>query len=263
MDDINLTKLRKYFSSEGCKEKYSLYSIREPLRLGLAILLIAEDETDTTYLSSEHIEACLEWARININNLQISRAFARADRKIKSKKENGVTLYRIMEQGRELIKPFIYGGPIKILSIEAKKPHTARKKIEEILSSIDCADKVKICDPYLGVTTLDNLRHIPTKCRVEFLTENIQRMNPPITTILQNFCKEHKNIEFKMITRKGILHDRYILTSNNLLLIGHGLKDIGNKESFIVEISTSFARDVIEEKNKQFTQYWNSARKIE
>ncbi|MCK4235023.1 hypothetical protein KAX75_11375, partial [candidate division WOR-3 bacterium] len=58
------------------------------------------------------------------------------------------------------------------------------------------------------------------------------------------------------------LHDRYIITNNCLLIIGHGLKDIGKKESFIIQIDSTLAPDLIRTIAKVFDQRWSNSSSI-
>jgi hypothetical protein len=57
--------------------------------------------------------------------------------------------------------------------------------------------------------------------------------------------------------------DLYKLGSQGqLLIVGHGLKDIGGKESFIICIRRDIAPDLLKETAKAFDARWNSATSI-
>lgn len=76
---------------------------------------------------------------------------------------------------------------------------------------------------------------------------------------LSDFKSEHSNVEIRVLPPPNALHDRYIITSDKLLLMGHGLKDIGTKDSFMVEISVSYAPDLVAGITARFDSLWTSA----
>ena len=58
------------------------------------------------------------------------------------------------------------------------------------------------------------------------------------------------------------MHDRYVLTDDMLILVGHGLKDIGGKESFVIRLDGEVARDLIATLAPSFDAKWASASPI-
>ncbi len=57
----------------------------------------------------------------------------------------------------------------------------------------------------------------------------------------------------------GALHDRYVLTDSRLLLLGHGLKDFGKKETFVLILNQQFAEDTIKTVKDTFDAHWTAA----
>ena len=55
------------------------------------------------------------------------------------------------------------------------------------------------------------------------------------------------------------LHDRYIVDDRGLLILGHGLKDIGKKESFAIFREKSLNSDIIRDILRAFFDRWESA----
>ena len=49
-----------------------------------------------------------------------------------------------------------------------------------------------------------------------------------------------------MAARPQDLHDRFVLSEAKILLVGHGLKDIGAKESFVIVLPRTFAPDLLD-----------------
>lgn len=47
------------------------------------------------------------------------------------------------------------------------------------------------------------------------------------------------------------------MTNDYILILGHGLKDIGGKESFIIRLDKSLVPDLIKSTKKVFDTNWN------
>ncbi len=75
----------------------------------------------------------------------------------------------------------------------------------------------------------------------------------------RDFAKERKNVEFRLLPPPHDLHDRYLLADNALLIIGHGLKDIGGKESFVIRLDRNVASDLLDELTQSFDNKWGGA----
>jgi len=235
--------------------KQLLADIKSPLILGLATLSLAENKAQRTYMSSEHIVAALEAAGVAVKRTQISNAFSRAGNKISRKVIDGETCYRIMTSGQREIKSlFESQGEISVSYVEGGKPRTARKLLADMFSSL--SGEIKVCDPYYGLRTLDALEMIPANCTVKFLTTQTTEKPIKLSSAIADFKKERPNTELRIFPDPKSLHDRYVLSSNALLILGHGIKDIGNKESFVVSISKDYASDLLKSLEKTFDERW-------
>ena len=237
--------------------KDSLADIDQPMLLALATLTLAEDLAGRPYLSSEHIVAALEAAGIAVKRAQISNALSRAGNKVSRKIENEERYYRAMIPGRRLVEPILSIGPIHLARIEAGRPRSARKHLTELLASL--SGTVRICDPWYGLRSLDALAMLPAKCDVRFLTSQTNEKAVSLAGPVADFKREHPNVELRVTSLPSPLHDRYVLTADELLLLGQGVKDIGNKESFIVGISSDYAADLLQETLTSFDSNWSKA----
>src|SRR5438132_178444 len=208
------------------EKKELLADISSPLLLSLAALSVARETFSVEHLSAEHITACLEAAGIAVDKTSVSKALARAgDRVSKSKGEYGEVLYRLMIKGEREVSPHLGGGGLVVVRIDEDKPRTARLRLGDLLSAL--RGTVRICDPYYGVRTLDSLDLISSSCSVRFLTGQTNEEGRRLRGALQDFKRERRTVELRRAARPTELHDRYVLTSEGLLLVGHGLKDIG------------------------------------
>lgn len=250
----NHPSLLQVFGSLDISTKKALANIESPMVLGLAALLIAEDKANHPYLTSEHIVSALEAAGVSLERNQIGAAFSRAGNKISRNQMKGEMFYRIMTSGRQIVEDLLHPGSISVAYIEEGKPRTARKILAELLS--DLTGDVSICDPYYGIHSLDTLELIPKSCNIRFLTSRTNENDSKISRAIVDFKRERPNTEIRVFPNTKILHDRYILTRGNLFILGHGLKDIGNRESFVVCISRDISQDLLDTVGTNFDDKW-------
>lgn len=150
----------------------------------------------------------------------------------------------------------IYAGPIEFfIYVSGRKPYTDRRTIENILKQ--ATGEVRICETYLGSGTLDLLRSIPATCTVRVLIGEIKTLAREVN----DFKQEHPSFELRHHTQRE-LHDRYIVDDRGLVILGHGLKDIGKKESFAIFLEKSLMPDVIRDILRAFDDRWKSATPI-
>ncbi len=258
---IQTPRLLEVFENLEETTKQLLADVKSPLILGLATLTLAESKAQRQYMPVEHIVAALEAAGVAVKSTQISKAFSRAGNKISRKILEGETCYRIMTSGRREVETlFESEGEINVSYIEGGKPRTARKLLADILSSL--TGEVKVCDPYYGLRTLDALEMIPATCTVKFLTAQTTEKPIKLLGAIADFKRERPNTELRIFPDPKSLHDRYVLSNRLLLILGHGIKDIGNKESFVVSISNDYAGDLIESLEKTFEERWATSTAI-
>ncbi len=114
----------------------------------------------------------------------------------------------------------------------------------------------------MGLDTLDALDYIPVKSNVKFLSSQTSESTVKLNGAISDFKREHPNSEFRLFPDPKTLHDRYILSGDSLLLLGHGIKDIGNEKSFIIGISADYAEDVIKGIKEAFDERWKRSSPI-
>lgn len=250
--------LLEAFRSLDPATKDALADIDSPLLLSFSALDIATIEAGVDRLTAEHITACLEAAGVSLAKTSISRALSRASTRVSATKNiDGETQYKLMTKGKREVEPYLGGELMFAVRIEGGKPRTARLRLGEMLSSLK--GTILICDPYFGVRTLDTLDHLPQPCPIRFLTAQTSDPLRKIQGALKDFNKERPNCEFRKAPNPKEIHDRYILTSGELTLLGHGLKDIGGKESFVIRLGKQLAPDLLKEVRYKFQERWKVA----
>lgn len=239
--------------------KETLSDIASPQKTALAVLQIAYDNFCVEYLTPEAIIACLEAADIAIKKIPLIRALASAGNKVTTKQTDDGTKYKITIIGRRSIEDILSRETLQIVYIQAGTPRSSRNQLSTFLKELK--GKVKICDPYYGIRTLDVLELIPKSCEIMFLTQKTNENATSLGRAIKDFVTEHPRTTIQLYNGKDI-HDRYIITENSFILVGHGIKDIGNKDSFVIKIDKSFATDLWIQINESFTKKWTNSKPI-
>jgi hypothetical protein len=254
------TGLLETFENLDRETKISLSEISKPSELAVAALFIAKGETGITELSAEHIEACLEMAGVDVTRQSLRNSLSRATGIVKSWRVGPDTFYRIMTKGELIAERVLANGNLQVVQVKASTPRTSRKYLDNILS--DLRGTVRICDPYYGHKTFDSLDKIPKSTKVRFLTSRTSESGAKLRRTIASFRKEFALTQLMEANASAKIHDRYITDGKQLMLVGHGLKDIGNGDSFIIIIGSHESRDLIRQVIKTFDEHWRAARPL-
>jgi hypothetical protein len=252
--------LLETFEKLDAATKHALADITSPRLLAFSALEIAETQCGVERLTSEHIVACLESAGVAVKKLSVNRALAAATGYISSKKEGNETSYKLMTKGKREIEQTLGGEKMSVVRIEKNQPRTARLELADILKKL--TGIVRVCDPYYGVRTLDLLDNFPVKTKVRFLTSKTNETGRKLQGAMKDFKKERPNVDFRLASAHAGLHDRFVITKDLILILGHGLKDIGGKESFIIRLDKDLVPDLIKSTIKAFDAKWGGGTAI-
>jgi hypothetical protein len=144
-----------------------------------------------------------------------------------------------------------------VVQIEAGKPWTGHLEVANVLQRL--SGEVRVCDPYYGTKSLGRLHELAHCTLVRFLTKNPDGKEKSfLPSRIADFVKEYPQFELREYGGND-LHDRFIVTSDEFILLGHGLKDIGNKESFVVRLNRKHAGDLIDSLHNSFDAKWTTA----
>jgi DNA-directed RNA polymerase subunit RPC12/RpoP len=172
--------------------------------------------------------------------------------------------------GRRFIRPRSYKpppqplpseGPPDVWFVQAGKPWTAQRQLDKVFE--DVSGELRICDPYYGRKSLLSLDLLKQCNPIKFLTSKADSgESQTITTAIEAWNKENGDaVRFRRAFGRE-LHDRYIISNNELILLGHGLNDICTNDSFIVRISRDLAGDMIDTVRGSFDEKWEKAEPI-
>ena len=234
------------------------------LDAGLWCLFVSKDEFGVDYLTYEEIQTILqEFLDIPITIKRLQKAFAPVIGKkiIKSPNGNGL---KISSPGEAYFKGLKKDEPLNVLYVNPNKPRTARRTLESLIRTLPKGELL-ICDPYYGLRTLEVLEAFAKHHKkIRFLTARVGggEKQATLSRALTDFKKEHsKKVEMR-VTSHNDLHDRYIISTDQFLIVGHGIKDLGDRESLIVVVQDRYGKDIRKTITANFETRWASASSI-
>lgn len=235
------------------------YSLETSLKRGLWVLLVGKDKAGIKRLTSEQVAMIIrEIMEISVNSRSIANSFNKAGKKIHIFRQDGI-YYEIMKPGKDHLFSQVREGSIQISYFEPDKHFTSKRLLtKNILDNI--GSDLSIVDPYCGVRTLDILSNLRNN-NVKFLTriENLrEKEKEQFLRELKDFKAEHSHIEFKNYPNVDI-HDRYILSSDGLIILGHSIKDLGSKESFAIVLNKGLNKNIVDALIENFNRRWKQA----
>lgn len=234
---------------------------------GLRILEIVKDNTDFKKITTKTISKVLaDLVEINVSEIALARAFARAGSKVKSYKEDGITQYEIMGEGRTFLKSqyqnmdanevFFFSGRNAWSDLNVHFP-----KMINLLKGDLC-----IVDPFYGHGTFTVLEKFGKHRKIRLMSAQLgdqeQKNEQGFDDHLNRFKSEFKNVKLRKYPNKYELHDRYIIAENALVIVGHGIKDIASKESFVVYLPDKMVSEFLPMLRDIFEERWNKAQNI-
>lgn len=252
------------------------YSCKTPLEMGLWVLRIAKEKLLIKTLTAEQIALIIRDAKeMTVSSRSINNAFTRAGNKIHIHNISGQIYFEIMKPGKiyldsqlkrpeqpalnKEVEPPVKKGSIALFYFEPDKRFTSKKLlIKNILDNL--GGEMRIVDPYCGERTLDILHNVKNSS-VKFLTR-IENLNEKdrgrFLRELKDFKTENPNVEFKSCPNKDI-HDRYIISPEHLVILGHSIKDLGAKESFSIMLNIHTNKNIVEDLIENFNRRWQQA----
>lgn len=233
------------------------YKLKKILDKGLWILWVCKEKLDIKEMSASHISYVIkEVKELSIEKTRISNAFNRAGDKIHKKRENNAIFYEIMKPGKDYLKSVSDQKSINLLYFVPEKRFTSKRLlVKNILNNLKGI--LKFIDPYIDIRTLDILKDLKnSEIRVLSKLTNLREPErKKFLRELKDFLRENINFHFKDYNKKD-LHDRYIISQDSIILIGHSIKDLGAKESFAVVLDKETNRDIYKMINSTFDERW-------
>jgi len=170
---------------------------------------------------------------------------------------------RLIEQQNSDL--FFLGAGLKrvqdLLGLVQKKPvfviksgqsFTALKRLEEFLMQEVQSQDLLLCDSYVSSSTLFPLSVLTPKLKsIKILTFQVQD-GDKFREYTRKLQKETGILIEVKVSNK--IHDRYLITGDKCWSFGASIKDLGNKDTIIREIS-----EVTESMREIFLERWNES----
>lgn len=239
----------------------------QPITQVLWILEIVKDNTNVKKITAKTASFILtELKEIDVNETTILRALSRAGKKVKTYKEDGKFYYEIMASGRKFIRdnlPIDFESGVYFFTGKDSWSDP-NKNFPNIIKKLE--GNLCVVDPYYGNGTFYVLEKFEKQRKIRFLScrlgDEEQRNITQFNINLKRFRKEFKNIEMRKYDKPYELHDRYIIADNALVVIGHGIKDLADKESFVIFLPKNFVAKFLPTIKKTFEERWKKSNNL-
>jgi hypothetical protein len=140
----------------------------------------------------------------------------------------------------------------------------SHKSLPSIIDMLD--GDLCIVDPFYGNGTFFTLAKFGKGRKIRFLSAKLgdeeQRNITNFEINLKKFKKEFVNIKLKKYDKYYELHDRYIIAKNALVVVGYGIKDFANKESFVIYLPEKAVSKFLPNLKSVFEKRWKKANDI-
>jgi hypothetical protein len=136
--------------------------------------------------------------------------------------------------------------------IKSGQGFTAIKRLEEFLMQEIQAEGLFLCDAYISASTLFPFLAVATKLKsIKILTSQVQD-GEKFHEYRNKMQKETSIVIEVKVSNK--IHDRYLITGDKCWSFGASIKDLGNKDTTIREIS-----EVTESMEEIFLERWKES----
>ena len=238
------------------------HSFKKPLEMALWVLWVAKDKIGVKRLTPEEIVCVIrDIKEVSISTRTVVNSLNRAKDKIHAYHEHGKVYYEIMKAGRDHLRSQEW-GLVEIFYFDPGKRYTSKRVLAtKILHELK--GELKVIDPYCGERTLDVFKDLKNR-PVEFLTQ-LKKLSDKdrkrFLRELKDFTSENPKIEFRNYPHKDI-HDRYIISSDRLVILGHSIKNLGEKESFAIVLAKDSYNYIFEALKENFIKRWHDSNPI-
>ena len=254
------TEMSRRFAEIDTSAFPDFHSYKKPLEKGLWVLWVAKEMLQIKRLTAEQIASIIRDVKeVSIEAKSITNSFNKAGDKIHIYHESGQVYFEIMKPGKDHLISQTKEGSIQVVYFEPDKRYTSKRLLSKnILDSLK--GELRIVDPYCSERTLDILKDIKNE-HVKFLTkvDNLrEKERERFLRELQDFKSEKLNIEFRNYPNADI-HDRYIISSECVVILGHSIKDLGGKESFAITLDKDMNRNIVAAVAENFDRRWKQS----
>jgi hypothetical protein len=249
------TEILDHFKGLDFDLKKQLSRITSPLILGSFVLDSASTKFGVELLDEDEICEAIEQLGIASKPISIRNAFSKAGDKIIKKRICDRVFYKLSTRGKIGLQNKINLDYPQIYYLEKGKPYSNRQKLDLLLKQL--VGDILICDPYFGEKSILSCSQLLNSKTIKFLTCPILKNVVNLKNLCNDFKKEKPSFDIRIFINPLELHDRYIISDGKTIIIGHGIKDIGTRESFLFVLENNYYKDFSTGLKYIFIQRWN------
>jgi hypothetical protein len=147
-------------------------------------------------------------------------------------------VYQLMAPGAEELQ----GAKSAVVFIEPLRGFSGLRETHAMLAEM--AGEVRVCDPYVDLKTLDMLAECANANDIRLLTHNV-KSKAGFKQAVKTFATEHgKGLDVAVAPPK-VLHDRYAIHDDGMLVFGTSLNGLGAKQSFVIAMGEDIRATVL------------------
>jgi len=260
---METNRLFKIFEKVDTSNYPDFHQFKRTFERALWVLWVAKESLRVKGLTAEQIAlVATDILETSIMSKSITLAFNRSGDRVHRYLVNGDVYYQIMKSGKDHLRSRQDEKGVEVLYFEPGKKYSSKRLLsKDILLGLK--GNIRILDPYCSGRTLDVIKDIKNKS-VKILTRLANLSPNNRASFLRDFKEfkaEYSDFEFRDYAGAD-LHDRYIISSNNIILIGHSIKDLGAKESFAVTLKKAENRIVFDSLVENFNRRWKTSKAL-
>ncbi len=227
--------------------KIDLRAFEDNLRRILAVILIKKQLGIQWISAIEVSQALRDEFGIKIHWRTIDAVLAEAGNLIQRRKRKQRWEYFLLSDGESIV----IHAPSAIVVVDPANALQAVISLHDFLANLN--SPIQICDPYLDATSLEHISSCPKTATINILTKNVKDLGKFRQLI--SAAQTEGRIWIIRVASAPVLHDRYIIDSHSMLILGTSLNSFGKRQCFIIKAGEDIQRVM----QTEFSNLWNSA----
>jgi hypothetical protein len=174
---------------------------------------------------------------IDVPRQRVEGILSRESGTVAKRKKNRKRAYQLMGTGSKQLDKI----STAVTFIEPTQAFSKLREVHAILGSV--TGDVRLCDPYVEMRTLDMLAQCEKADSIQLLTVNVKQP-AGFKQAMKAFASEHGiTLEVRTLPA-GILHDRFLIHDDGMLMFGTSFNGLGLKQSFVVALGEDIRASV-------------------
>lgn len=194
------------------------------------VLRVGQEKLDQSVMSPTEISTVLRDAYgVDLPRQRIEATLAAEKGTVVKRKVNGRRAYQLMTSGSEELD----AATSAAFFIDPARGFTGLREAHSLLATLE--GHLRVCDPYADARTLDMLAECEGADSIRLLTQKVQSPDG-FKQSVKAFEREHGVSLDVRKAPSGVLHDRYAIHDDGMLMFGTSLNGLGLKQSFVVAL---------------------------